>query len=502
MQENVSRLFEAAFGSAPTSVEQIAADGSRRRYWRLTGGPQGSVVGAWGPDPDENRAFLSFTRTFLGLGLPVPELYAVDEVAGVWLLEDLGSRTLLATLNAARAGKIESEQPVSALAKGAPVDAGDIPGEFPGTVLPIYRSALELLPRFQLEGGRSIDFSVAYPCEAFDGRSMRWDLNYFKYHFLKLARLPFHERRLEDDFDALVAYLREADGSHFLYRDFQSRNIMVQDGEPRFIDYQGGRRGALAYDVASLLYDGKAAIPESVRLRLLAHYLDGLAGQMAFDRAAFEEQFRGFVLIRIMQAMGAYGYRGFFERKPLFLESIPHQARNLAGLLETGLPLPLPELESVFRRIVDGWAGGDAETGPGECLTVTLTSFSYRDGYPEDTSGHGGGFVFDCRSLPNPGRSPEFADQTGLDLEVRGWLEQTEELGPFRARVVDLLDRHVENYVNRRFSDLAVSFGCTGGQHRSVYMTEWVGRHLRERYPQVEVRVIHREERRWPERVD
>ena len=481
MQENVSRLFERAYGTAPTSVERIAADGSQRRYWRLTGGPRGSVVGAWGPNPDENRAFLSFTRTFRSLGLPVPELHAVDEVAGAWLLEDLGSHTLLATLNAAR---------------------GEAPREFPTSVLPIYRRALELLPRFQLEGGRSIDFSVAYPCEAFDRRSMRWDLNYFKYHFLKLARLPFHERRLEDDFDALIAYLREAEGSHFLYRDFQSRNIMVQDGEPRFIDYQGGRRGGLAYDVASLLYDGKAAIPESVRLQLLTHYLDALGEHVAVDRARFEVQFRGFVLIRIMQAMGAYGYRGFFERKPLFLESIPHQARNLAGLLESGLPLPLPELESVFRRIVHEWAGNDAETGEGEGLTVTLTSFSYRHGYPEDTSGHGGGFVFDCRSLPNPGRSPEFVDRTGLDPEVRGWLEGTDELEPFRARVVDLVDRHVKNYEDRGFSDLAVSFGCTGGQHRSVYMTEWVGRYLKERYPEVEIRVIHREERRWPERVD
>jgi len=486
MQENVSRLFERAYGTLPTSVERIAADGSRRRYWRLTGGPRGSVVGAWGPDPDENRAFLSFTRIFLGLGLPVPELQAVDESAGVWLLEDLGGRTLLATLNAERAGKAGAGQP----------------GGFPEPVLPIYRKALELLPRFQIDGGRSIDFSVAYPCEAFDGRSMRWDLNYFKYHFLKLARLPFHERRMEDDFDALVAYLLEADGSHFLYRDFQSRNIMVQDGEPRFIDYQGGRRGALAYDVASLLYDGKAAIPASVRQRLLAHYLDGLSGHMAVDRAIFEEQFRGFVLIRIMQAMGAYGYRGFFERKPLFLESIPHQARNLAGLLETGLPLPLPELESVFRRIVEGWAGDDSATDEGDGLVVTLTSFSYRHGYPEDTSGHGGGFVFDCRALPNPGRSPEFADRTGLDPDVRSWLAQTEEMEPFQAHVLDLVDRHVENYVDRGFSDLAVSFGCTGGQHRSVYMAERVTRHLRERFPQVKVRVIHREERRWPERAD
>jgi len=487
MQENVFRLFERAFGTLPDSVERIAADGSRRRYWRLTGGPLGSLVGAWGPDPDENRAFLSFTRTFRGLGLPVPELHAVDEDAGVWLLEDLGSRTLLATLHAARAHASR---------------AGDASGEFPGPVLSIYRRVLGLLPRFQIEGGRSIDFSVAYPCEAFDGRSMRWDLNYFKYHFLKLARLPFHERRLDDDFDALVAYLLEADGSHFLYRDCQSRNIMVQDGEPHFIDYQGGRRGALAYDVASLLYDGKAAIPESVRRTLLAHYLDQLEGHTAVDRAAFAEQFRGFVLIRIMQAMGAYGYRGFFERKPLFLESIPHQARNLAGLLETGLPLPLPELESVFRRIVDGWAAEDSKAAAGDRLTVTLTSFSYRGGYPEDTSGHGGGFVFDCRSLPNPGRSPEFADRTGLDPEVRDWLEQAEELEPFHARVLDLVDHHIENYVDRGFSDLAVSFGCTGGQHRSVYMAERVTRHLRERYPQVDVRVIHREERRWPERTD
>ncbi len=491
MQEAISGLFEELFGTPPTAIEPVAADGSRRRYWRMRGGPRGSVVGAWGPDPLENRAFVSFTRTFRELGLPVPELLGIDAPRGVWLLEDLGDRTLLRELTEARA------------------DQGGTGGAVPGPVLRIYERVLGWLPRFQLEGGRAIDFGVAHPTAEFDARSVRWDLNYFKYHFVRLAGIPFHEGRLEDDFDALVGFLTGEEGRHFLYRDFQSRNIMVRGGEPRFLDYQGGRRGPLAYDVASLLYDGKAALPPEVRRHLLGVYLDALAEDHEFDRGRFEERFPGFVLVRILQAMGAYGYRGLFERRALFLESIPPQARNVEGLLAGGLPLALPELAGVLRGIVDRWAGEPADgegegasdpTPPApEGLTVSITSFSYRRGYPADSSGHGGGFVFDCRSLPNPGRSREFASLTGLDPRVGSWLEDTAELPDFRERVLGLVDEHVRRWLARGFSHLSVSFGCTGGQHRSVYVAEGVARHLREHFPQVGIRLEHRERPHWPE---
>jgi aminoglycoside/choline kinase family phosphotransferase len=501
MKQEIVALFERTYGKVPGSVERIAADGSRRLYWRLVAQGAGtesegspvSVIGAWGPDPDENRAFLSFTRTFRELDLPVPALHAVDEASGIWLLEDLGTRTLFTELTDAR-------RALSA-ATTDPAESGEMPGfggEFPTSVLPAYERVLDVLPRFQIEGGKAIDFSLAYPAPSFDRDSIRWDLNYFKYHFLKLAGVPFHEARLERDFERLADYLLAADGEHFLYRDLQSRNIMLREDGPWFIDYQGGRRGPLHYDVASLLYDGKAALPNAVRDHLLEHYLAALSGHMEVDGDTFRERFRGFVLIRIMQAMGAYGYRGFFERKALFRESVPHAARNLEGLLDSGLPVPVPELEGVFRRIVERWAGETESMSPEGGLTVRITSFSYRDGYPEDSSGHGGGFVFDCRSLPNPGRQSEFVDVTGRDKEVIAWLEGAPEVGEFWEQLHPLVERHVANYLDRNFSDFAVSFGCTGGQHRSVFMAERLAAHLRERFEGLNVVVQHREEPRWP----
>lgn len=468
-----------AFGQPPTSISTVAADGSQRSYYRLSGGPHGSAIGGYGPDAEENRAFLSFTRTFSGIGLPVPRLYAEDEERGLWLSQDLGDSTLFDTLTAAR--------------------ATDPDAEFPASMVPVYGRVVEQLPRFQVEGGRVVDYDVAYPRAAFDQQSMRWDLNYFKYHFLKLAHIPFSEQRLENDFDVLTDLLLSADSSHFLYRDFQSRNVMLLEGRPWFIDYQGGRRGAPHYDIASLLYDAKAALTDEVRERLLDRYLAALSGYTSVDRDRFIDEYRGFVLIRIMQAMGAYGYRGFFERKARFLQSVPYAARNIAKLLETGLPVRLPEVEAVFGRIADAWADAPGRIRPLEGLTVHLTSFSYRKGYPDDTSGHGGGFVFDCRSLPNPGRHPEYADVTGLDPGVIAYLEEQPEVDAFWQSARALIDTHIDSFLARGFSNLAVSFGCTGGQHRSVFFAERVRDHIRETRPDVAVRLVHRERKSWPQ---
>jgi aminoglycoside/choline kinase family phosphotransferase len=381
MREPIERLFEQHFGTAPHSILEVAGDGSSRTYFRLVSDELETAIGAIGPDHEENRAFLSYSRAFRGIGLPVPLIYGVDEDAGVWLEEDLGDTTLFSELSMRRAA------------------SGD---GFPASMVPVYERVVALLPRFQVEGGRAVDYGVAYPRAAFDRQSILWDLNYFKYHFLKLAHIPFNEERLETDFAHLADFLLTADVDHFLYRDFQSRNIMLRDGQPWFIDYQGGRRGALHYDIASLLYDAKAAIPENVRDHLLAHYLDALEAYLPVDRARFRACYAGYVLVRIMQAMGAYGYRGFFERKARFLQSVPYAARNIERLLELGLPARLPELESVFRHIVQAYAHRPDEGDPVPGLTVRLTSFSYKRGYPEDEGGHGGGFVFDCR-LRSPG---------------------------------------------------------------------------------------------------
>lgn len=482
MRDPLVILYTQTFGHPPDTVTRIAPDGSQRQYFRLAREGHPPVVGAHGPDTDENRAFLSFSRALRGAGLPVPEIYAADEHLGIWLAEDLGDTTLFAALAAAR---------------GA-AGAGE---EFPPAMLAAYGRVVEWLARFQVEGARVVDFSCAYPRAAFDEQSMRWDLNYFKYHFLKLAHVPFNEQRLENDFGTLVAHLLAADTGYFLYRDFQSRNVMLRDGEPWFLDYQGGRRGAAQYDLASLLYDAKADLPEGVRGELRERYLAAFTA-LGGDRGRFLEYYPGHVLIRIMQAMGAYGYRGFYERKPRFLESVPYAARNVARLLEAGLPVALPELEGVFRRIVDTWAerGGPAAPPPG--LHVHVCSFSYRDGLPGDETGHGGGFVFDCRSLSNPGRRPELSVRIGTEPEIVRFLEAMPETETFWKHVTALVDAHVANFRERNFSDFSVAFGCTGGQHRSVYFADRLVRHLRERHPDVTLHLKHLAEPRWKRAVE
>jgi aminoglycoside/choline kinase family phosphotransferase len=479
VEKTFRRLFRQHFGSPPASILEIAGDGSPRKLYRLVGPGMETAVAVVGPDPDENRAFLSFTGAFRSIGLPVPEVYAADEKAGVYLEEDLGDTTLFDAVCEGR--------------RGAP-DAA-----FPEPMLPVYRRILEILPRFQVQGGRAVDYAVAYPRAAFDRQSILWDLNYFKYHFLKLAHVPFNEARLEKDFRRFATFLLGADTRHFLYRDFQSRNVMLRDGEPWFIDYQGGRRGALQYDVASLLIDPKVGLTEPLRDALLEHYLGALEEHLEVDRERFRQHFRGYVLVRILQAMGAYGYRGFYERKPRFLQSVPAAVRNLERLLETGfVDVELPELRGVCERVC-GTASlrrRAPESRPG--LTVHVGSFSYRGGYPEDVGGHGGGFVFDVRAIHNPGRYAEYVSLCGRDEPVERFLETQPEVEEFWSHVRPLVESHVGVWLTRGFGSLSVYFGCTGGQHRSVYFAERLAAFLRTHYPSVHVAVTHREEGRWP----
>lgn len=528
MKSRLLDLYQAHFGRRPEAIVDLRADGSNRSLYRLIGPDGASVIGVWGPDADENRAFVSFSRSLRGINLPVPEIHAVDEHAGIYIEEDLGDTTLFAALTAIRADE-----------------------NFPERITTIYRDVVRLLPRVQVEGGRVIDYSLAYPCTEFDRQSMMWDLNYFKYHFMKLARIPFNEARLERDFNHLCDVLLQADRSNFLYRDFQSRNIMLREGVPWLIDYQGGRRGALHYDIASLLYDAKADIPDELRDQLLGEYLDALGQYVQVDHEQFTELYRCFVLIRIMQAMGAYGYRGFFEGKPHFLASVPYAIANIEKLLKRGLPLEMPELRIVLERIAHSNLREQVgENGTGEIglarhdhdnvkqsaaasatslmnghvgppsssqaipaksdepkkdaegagvLAVTITSFSYRRGYPAETSAHGGGFVFDCRALHNPGRYEPYKALCGRDTDVVEFLEREEKVGEFWNNVRGLVNNAVDNYLERGFSNLSIAFGCTGGQHRSVYFAERLARYLRERYPQVDVTLAHREESRWAE---
>jgi len=463
-------LFARQFGEQPAIADTIQAHGSDRRIYRL-GSADRTVIGVVNASEAENAAFVSFSRHFRSCDLPVPEIFAISDDGTALLEEDLGDSTLFEMLGRAR--------------------AAEAPG-IPEEIAAVYERVVQLLPEFQVRGGQGIDYDVCFPRAQFDRQSMRWDLNYFKYYFLKLAQIPFHEQELENDFELLTDFLLAAPADFFLYRDFQSRNVMVREGRPWFIDYQGGRRGALQYDLASLLVDAKANLPFPFRERLVETYLEALSQQMPVDRAQFLSHYDGFTLIRILQAMGAYGFRGFYERKPQFLQSVPYAIRNLEALLgSTRLPIKLPALFAALQRIVQSTRLREIAPVP-VSLTVQVQSFSFRSGYPVDESGHGGGFVFDCRSLPNPGREPGFAALTGEDAAVDAWLEPKPEVQTFLTRVRDIVDAAVDTYARRHFTHLSVAFGCTGGQHRSVHCARRLATHLRE-HKGVTVELSHRD---------
>jgi hypothetical protein len=326
-----------------------------------------------------------------------------------------------------------------------------------------------------------LDYSVCYPCASFDRQSIAWDLNYFKYYFLRLAGIPFSEQALEDDFSRLTEFLLSAPRDYFLYRDFQSRNVMLPKGQPFFVDYQGGRKGALQYDIASLLYDAKADLPPDLRQQLLDHYLDSLSRFIELDREAFLRHYYAYVYVRIMQALGAYGFRGFFDRRAHFLQSVPYALKNIRWLLHhVRLPIPLPALMDAFQGMLASeklqGIASDADN-----LVVRIFSFSFHQDLPKDETGNGGGFVFDGRSLPNPGREERFKPLTGKDAPVIDYLNQQESVHQFLAGVLSLVDASISSYQQRGFKNLMISFGCTGGQHRSVYLAEQLAKRLRGR---------------------
>jgi hypothetical protein len=336
-----------------------------------------------------------------------------------------------------------------------------------------------VLPRFQVEAGRDFNYKVCYPRSSFDRQSIAWDLNYFKYYFLRLAGVPFNEQALELDFGRLTKFLLAANRDYFLYRDFQSRNVMLREGQPFFLDYQGGRKGALQYDIASLLYDGKADLPPELRQELLDNYLDCLGGFISVDRDAFMEHYYAYVYVRILQALGAYGFRGFYERKAHFLQSVPYALKNLRWLAENvKLPIALPALMDALEG-VSASEKLQSLASPTESLKVRIFSFSFHRQMPTDDSGNGGGFVFDARSLPNPGREEEFRALNGKDAAVIDYLNQQESVHQYLASALSLVDASVSSYQHRGFKSLMVSFGCTGGQHRSVFLAEQLAKHLR-----------------------
>jgi aminoglycoside/choline kinase family phosphotransferase len=472
----LSELFEQWSGGKASSVTKLAQSGSNRVYYRLSNATH-SAIGTHSPDKKENRAFIQFTKHFWNKGLCVPELYVVAEDKGIYIQQDLGDTALYQLLPTE--GKSFSEDLVD-----------------------LYKKIIRHLTLIQVKGGEDLDYSICYPRQAFDRQSMEWDLHYFKNFFLKLADIPFDEQALEDDFDRLITFLLQADCNHFLFRDFQSRNIMVSGNEPYFIDYQGGRKGALQYDLASLLFQAKGNIPHNIREELLNYYLDQVELLVRVDRKSFIKYYYGYVLIRCLQAMGAYGFRGLFERKEHFIASIPFAMKNVAWWLENvQIPVEMPELRKCLREMVNSrqFEPFDKSKGAQSPLVVRVTSFSYKKtSYPKDDTSNGGGFAFDCRAIENPGRYEEYKKLTGRDKPVIEFLKQQSSMTAFLQHTFALVDASVENYIERGFENLGVNFGCTGGQHRSVYSADALAKHLTDKYGiKVVLEHIEQEKKNW-----
>ncbi len=460
--KQLNELYRRYTGKDAEQVKLLTPAGSSRKYYRLSGGDgEVSLIGVAGTDCKENEAFIYLSRHFYEKGLPVPRVLAVSDDGMCYLESDLGDVSLFAL-------------------KG---DEG------------LLEKAVRMLARFHYEGSDGMDYTKCFPVDAFDRQSVMWDLNYFKYSFLNTSGISYSEPRLEADMVRLAEDVDRVtrNESRFMLRDFQSRNVMVKDGEVYFIDYQGGRRGPSAYDLASFLWQAKAGFSHELRERLIEVYADEARRYDDVDAEMLKQQVRSMALIRTLQVMGAYGLRGRFERKPHFLQSIPLALGNLRSLLDEGIG-DYPYLNEMLPGLIEAGKGIGVSDDGFEGLTVRVSSFSFKKGIPEDPSGNGGGYVFDCRAMDNPGRYEEYRSLTGLDREVIEFLEAKGEIGRFLDSCHSLVDAAVGNYLNRGFNSLMVSYGCTGGQHRSVYSAQHTAEHIKERFPQVRVLLCHREQ--------
>ena len=468
--QTLSALFTAWTGSAPDSVNILPASGSHRRYFRLIGRKK-TAIGAYGIEPAENRAFFTIGKHLRKQGINVPKLYVLAADEQHYLMEDFGDVTLFNLLR---------EHPAS-------------------ENIPLLRETVKQLAFLQIRGKQDFDFSTCYPVASFDRTSIFWDLNYFKYCFLKIIGMDIDEVALERDFNYFADHLLEADTSFFMYRDFQSRNIMVQNGKLGFIDFQGGRRGPLQYDLVSFLFQAKANFSENLREMLLQQYIEAASDYTAIDKEKFIRYYYSFALFRCLQVLGAYGYRGLVEQKSHFLESIPFALQNVQWLLDEGKlhALRMPYLEKVLKQVTANTApfttaiASSPDKQAANVLTVEIKSFAYKNAYPKDYSGTGGGYVFDCRGLNNPGRVPELREYDGRDRIIAEFLEQHSQVELFLQSVFAMLSLSVEDYLKRGFWHLSVSFGCTGGRHRSVYCAERTAAFLTQKYPAVRLKITH-----------
>lgn len=472
MENRLEKLFFQTTGQSVITANQLTPAGSNRTYYRLSDADGNTVIGVEGTSVQENMAFFEISSHFRKQQLAVPELIAVSDDGLCYLIQDLGDVSLYDYLASDRKN-----------------------GEYSVESVKMLETVMQTLPDLQFKGADGLDFSKCYPSESFDLRMIKWDLNYFKYCFFKAVGIEFNEALLEDDFDALTDILLENSsefGTTFMYRDFQSRNVMVKDNSPWFIDYQGGRKGPIEYDVASFLWQARASYPDSLRNHLVDVYISALQKYRKIEKSLFLKRLDHFVLFRTLQVLGAYGFRGYFEHKAQFIQSIPAAMANIRSLLVKPMS-EYPYLKTLLQQLVDlpQFAVADKQDG---LLTVKVQSFSYRKGIPQDNLGNGGGFVFDCRYMHNPGLYDEYKQLYGIDRPVIDFLEEQGEIQSFLKNVYAIVEPAVVKYMKRGFTNLMVSFGCTGGRHRSVYSAQHLAEYLHSVFgDKIRVELIHRE---------
>lgn len=471
----IQQLFATIYPGRECALAKLPQSGSDRIYYRIESA-NSTYIATYNINKKENKTFIAFSQHFKNLGLPVSTIYANNNDNTTYIQEDFGTQSLLDNLET----------------KGYTTE-----------VYELFKQSLQQLARLQIQGHEGIDYSLCLTAREFGKQAIMSDLLYFKYYFLDTLKLPYDKQALMIDFENISTFLSQTEQQYFMFRDFQSRNIIVKNGEVFFIDYQGGMQGALQYDVASLLWQARAQLSAEWKNNLLEYYMneaDKLLPQ-PLQRARFTEQYNGYVLLRLLQVLGAYGFRGLFERKAHFLTSIPLALNNLKWFVSNTLKLGIevPEFVNVLQAIVDDNIISRFETIKAtdeSPLVVTINSFSYKKGIPADGTVNGGGFVFDCRGLLNPGRFTEYKTLSGQDKPVQIFLEQRTKMAEFLASVNNLIDISVEDYLKRGFDSLMVNFGCTGGQHRSVYAAEQTARHLRNKY-KVKVHVQHQNQQNW-----
>lgn len=458
IETSLQELYNDKFGEEAL-IRRIGGGGSSREYFRMES-LHHTAVGAYCDEIKELDLFIELDDMLLKEEIRVPAIYATEKNKHIYLLQDLGDVSLFSIL-----GTEEGEK--------------------------LSKKALDELIKIQLIPEEKWASKVGY--KPFGERLVNWDLNYFKYDFLKPSGIEFDEEALEDDFDVLRRELLSPDKvTGLMYRDFQSRNIIVRDEELWFIDFQSARKGPLVYDAVSYIWQARAPFTYSQRETLGDYYCHLLSLKTDHDFQVIRAQFDTMSLFRTLQVLGAYGFRGLIQKKPHFLESIKYGIRNLGYILEKNEPIKFPELLKIYRELEKKYKC-KKDTGEG-VLTIQMYSFSYKNGYPDDRSGNGGGFIFDCRAIHNPGRYEEYKNKTGRDPEVIDFLDKTPEAGTFIENARNLIFPSIERYLRRGFTSLLIGFGCTGGQHRSVYCAEQLAKIIKDNFPEVIVNVEHREQ--------